>query len=129
MKRLILVFIIILLAGCTTTKYIDRVHTEYRHSTDTLLQHDSVLKWDSVVIRIQGDTVYNDRWHTVYKSNIVYRLRTDTLCRTDSVDKPVYIEKKQSLAEKVKSGVAGVIIAGFILLIFGFVISIIKKKI
>lgn len=129
MKKLLLIFLILMSTGCTTTRYVDRVHTEYRHTTDTLMQHDSVLKWDSVVIRVKGDTVYNDRWHTVYKSNIIYKVKTDTLCKIDSIDRPVYIEKKQTFIQKVNNVIGSVIIATIILLVLYFVFRIIKKKI
>lgn len=43
---------------------------------------------DSVDRYIQGDTVYQDRWHTEYR----YESRTDTVCKTDSI--PKIIEKE-----------------------------------
>ena len=51
------------------------------------VQHDSIYIFEKETIYQKGDTVYQDRWHTVYKS--VIDKRTDTLyvdvVKTDTV--------------------------------------------
>lgn len=62
------------------------------------VQHDSIYIFEKETIYQKGDTVYQDRWHTVYKS--VIDKRTDTLyvevAKADTVQVvvPVQVENK-----------------------------------
>jgi hypothetical protein len=82
--------LITLFSSCTTTKYVPVIE----HHTDTLIQtkvqKDSVFMHDSVEVRIAGDTVTIDRWHTKYISKEVH----DTIyqSKTDSVPAPYPVE-------------------------------------
>lgn len=79
-----------LCVGCVTTRYvpIETVRTEYKTQT----VHDSIIVdhtvHDSVIIRMQGDTVYVDRWHTDWRDRWRDRFLTDTIIRTDSIQVP-----------------------------------------
>lgn len=129
-----------LLTGCTTTRYVpvESVRTEYRdraravHDTvlDTVLRHSFVIRQDSMAVRMNGDTVYVDRWHTVMRvlvdkgrtlrSNAVHD--TVTACRTDSVGVPYPVERTLTRWEKAKMDFGGVAMAAAaILLIVGIV--------
>lgn len=110
--------IITLLAGCKTTKYVpvESVRTEYKdravtvHDTvrDSVLVSNDVYRHDSVLIKMQGDTVYVERWHTLLQSSSLWnraeRSKTahDTLYvhRTDSVRVPAPVERKLTKWEK-----------------------------
>ena len=108
--------LITLFSSCTTTKYVPVIE----HHTDTLIQtkvqKDSVFMHDSVEVRIAGDTVTIDRWHTKYISKEVH----DTIyqSKTDSVPAPYPVEViKEVPAEltmwqqlKMKVGVAAIIL-------------------
>ena len=108
--------LITLCSSCTTTKYVPVIE----HHTDTLIQtkvqKDSVFMHDSVEVRIAGDTVTIDRWHTKYISKEVH----DTIyqSKTDSVPAPYPVEViKEVPAEltmwqrlKMKVGVAAIIL-------------------
>ena len=73
------------------------------NKTDTLLwysnTHDSIYVHDSVAVRMMGDTVYCDRWHTKLKLRVerdtVYRSRVDSVAvpypveTVKQVDKPL----------------------------------------
>ena len=78
--------LITLCSSCTTTKYVPVIE----HHTDTLIQtkvqKDSVFMHDSVEVRIAGDTVTIDRWHTKYISKEVH----DTIYQTKVVTKEVF---------------------------------------
>lgn len=129
-----------LLTGCTTTRYVpvESVRTEYRdraravHDTvlDTVLRHSFVIRQDSMAVRMNGDTVYVDRWHTVMRvlvdkgrtlrSNAVHD--TVKACRTDSVGVPYPVERTLTRWEKAKMNFGGVAMAAAaILLIVGIV--------
>lgn len=85
----IIVPVILLLASCTSTRYIEvpveSIRTEYITSTkiDSVFTRDSIDRW------IKGDTVY------VYKEHIKYQYlnKTDTVVKVDTIPKIVTVEK------------------------------------
>lgn len=91
---LALCVLITLICGCKT-QYV----TVEKVRTDTLykskLMHDSIHIHDSVLVYMQGDTRYHDRWRTEY----IYKLERDTLLdiRRDSIPFPYPVEKRISV--------------------------------
>ena len=93
----------LMLAGCTTTRYI---HVG-SHSTDSVYvtkeKHDTLRTLDSVYVEKNGDTVRIERWRTQYKSVV----KVDTLWMqiTDSIKVPYevvkYKEEKPNLTALV----------------------------
>jgi hypothetical protein len=115
----LLVLIVLLCSGCTTTKYVP-VETI---KTDTVYQsrieRDSVYLHDSVYVKEwqKGDTVFRDRdrWHTKYVEREVH----DTLyqSRVDSIAVPYPVEKELTWwqAKKIEFGeLAMLIMAGLL---------------
>lgn len=93
MNRLILVTLVLMaLMGCKTVE----VQTVERVRTDTLrqmmVQRDSIYLHDSTFVRVAGDTILMERWHTRWRD----RLCTDTVyqSRVDSVPKPYPVIKE-----------------------------------
>lgn len=82
MKKFFFIFLIVLLAGC---KSLERTRTEVR--TDTCLvervRTDSVyvelLVRDSVNVRVSGDTVLIERWHTRWRDRWRERVVLDSI--------------------------------------------------
>lgn len=95
-----------LLTGCRT-KYIPvpEYHEIVVHHSDTLLRVDSVQLRDSVIIRVQGDTITQEVWRwrdrVKYDTRIVYR---DSI-RVDSVRVPYPVERKQTAWERTMQNV------------------------
>lgn len=95
-----------LLTGCKT-KYIPvpEYHEIVVHHADTLLRVDSVQLRDSVIIRVQGDTITQEVWRwrdrVKYDTRIVYR---DSI-RVDSVRVPYPVERKQTAWERTMQNV------------------------
>ena len=95
-----------LLTGCKT-KYIPvpEYHEVVVHHSDTLLRVDSVQLRDSVIIRLQGDTIVQEVWRwrdrVKHDTRIVYR---DSV-RVDSVRVPYPVERKQSAWERTMQNV------------------------
>ena len=95
-----------LLTGCRT-KYIPvpEYHEIVVHHADTLLRVDSVQLRDSVIIRLQGDTIVQEVWRwrdrVKYDTRIVYR---DSV-RVDSVRVPYPVERKQTAWERTMQNV------------------------
>ena len=128
---LIACVIISMLCGCRTTRYVpvESVRTEYKdrvatvHDTvrDSVRVSNDVYRHDSVLIKMQGDTVYVERWHTLLQSSSLQnrsersKAAHDTLyvTRTDSVRVPVPVERKLTKWEKTKMdfGTAAMVIS------------------
>ena len=86
------VFGLLLLTGCTTTKYVP-VETV---RTDTLkvtkYERDSIYIHDSTIVREKGDTMLIEKWHTRWRDRWMH----DTVyqSRVDSIPKPYPVEKR-----------------------------------
>ena len=95
-----------LLTGCKT-QYIPvpEYHEIVVHHADTLLRVDSVQLRDSVIIRLQGDTIVQEVWRlrdrVKHDTRIVYR---DSI-RVDSVRVPYPVERKQTAWERTMQNV------------------------
>ncbi len=93
-----MVVALLMLSGCTTTKYVPVIE----HQTDTLIQRvverDSIHVHDSIRVTEKGDTVKIERWHTQYRD----RWHHDSIyvSKIDSVPAPYpvteYVERKRS---------------------------------
>lgn len=87
----------LIFTSCTTTRVVERVRTDTLMITK--LQRDSIWLHDSTIVKVKGDTVEVEKWHTKYVEKAVY----DTIykSKTDSIPVPVPVEKK---VEKQLSG-------------------------
>lgn len=115
--------LIMLLAGCTSVKYVpvETVRTEYK--TRDSIRHDSIYRRDSIYIIDSGDTVYKYVDRYLYK--YLYLNRTDTVLKTDSIQVPYPVEKKLTRWQRIKvelGGLAFSFIIGFVLTIIGWLI-------
>ena len=92
MVLIVVLLIILMLTGCTTTKYV----TVPEYHTDTLIiqkhQRDSVWLHDSISIKEKGDTVRIEKWHTKYVEKQVHD--TTYVAKRDSVPYPVEVVKE-----------------------------------
>ena len=115
---------ILLLTGCTTTKYVPVIE----HQTDTLIQRvverDSIHVHDSIRVTEKGDTVKIERWHTQYRDrwhhDSVYVAKYDTIPQPYPVTE--YVERKRSTME------CGLILIGVVALLGGIVWIAAKLK-
>ena len=115
---------ILLLTGCTTTKYVPVIE----HQTDTLIQRvverDSIHVHDSIRVTEKGDTIRIERWHTKFVEREVH----DTLyqAKSDTIPQPYpvteYVEKPLAWWQK------GLIWIGIIALMVLIVIVVWKLK-
>lgn len=93
-----MVVALMMLSGCTTTKYVPVIE----HQTDTLIQRvverDSIHVHDSIRVTEKGDTVTIERWHTQYRDrwhhDSVYVAHHDTIPQPYPVTE--YVERKRS---------------------------------
>lgn len=92
MVMIIILLVLLMLTGCTTTKYV----TVPEYHTDTLMvtkqQRDSIWLHDSIRVTEKGDTVRIEKWHTKYVEKQVH----DTVYQSkrDSIPYPVEVIKE-----------------------------------
>ena len=92
---------VVVLSGCTTTRYIPVIE----HTTDTLVQRvverDSIHVHDSIRVTEKGDTVTIERWHTQFRDrwqhDSIYIAKHDTIPQPYPVTE--YIERKRTSFE------------------------------
>ena len=77
-------------SSCTKTIYIpiESVRTEYK---DRMLR-DSIYRYDSVFVKLKGDTVFFEKYKYLYRDKLV----RDSIFKTDSIQVPypLAIEKE-----------------------------------
>ena len=118
--------VLLALSGCRTQYVpVETVRIEEREKLK--IERDSIHVHDSVYIYLQGDTVYEERWKTIYKE--VFRTDTFIVERTDTINTIVEIEKKLTKWQQTKMDVgAGVLYAAPILIAVGLFILYRKLK-
>lgn len=121
---LIILAVIFFLVSCRTIQYVpvETVRTEYKTKTDTFIQKDSVHVKDSVLVRIQGDTVHYHHWHYEYIGHSDCSVHNDTVVVRDTTRLPVPVERKltkwESFCIDYGKVMVGVTVAVLLILIF-----------
>lgn len=91
------------LVGCKT-KYITvpDIRTEYHDRTDSIYLHDSIHVKDSVIMYMQGDTMFKTIYLNKYVFRDRWRTKTDSFVKVDSVRVPYPVERKLTAWEQVR---------------------------
>lgn len=125
-RMIVAIFCLMCLLGCKTKyvsvpeyHYVDRVHT------DTFIKHDSVFRHDSVIIRQQGDTIFMEKFKTLYRDRWRDRVVIDSVVITDSIRVPVPVERELTWWQKVKIDMGESVLA---LLLFLLLLTIFITK-
>lgn len=114
------IILVIMLAGCKSVEYIEKVRTDTTYITKQ--QRDSIWLHDSLYIHEyqRGDTIYLERtkWVTKYSERLrvdtFYKAKTDTLI----VEKVVEKNTIQSWWQRLKENVGGIaLFAAFVALL------------
>lgn len=104
---ILVVLICLLFASCTKTEYITVEKVRNDTTYINKVQRDSIYLHDSTVVKVAGDTVWIERWHTKWQNHLehdtVYKARTDSVPVPYPVTK--YVEKPRSTFEKGTMGV------------------------
>lgn len=115
------------LFSCRTVQYVPVETVKIEEREKLKIERDSIHVHDSVYIYLQGDTVYEERWKTIYKE--VFRTDTFLITKTDSINHIVEVEKKLTKWQQTKMDVgAGVLYAIPILIAVGLFILYHKLK-
>jgi hypothetical protein len=98
MRTAILLTLVLFIASCKQTEYVTIPSLERDSIYITKTERDTLLVRDSVFVKDRGDTVYVEKWKTIYKS----RVSTDTMSieRTDSIPYPVEVVKERRYIPK-----------------------------
>ena len=158
---LFLVMLIItplLIFGCSCAKsaqnntvYNDSAHTSVRRDSvnqrqihlQDIRQHDSVIKQDSVLVYIKGDTVIKERWHNLTTTRWKTTTKTDTIVGdiytfvTDTVKVKYYVnryktkevEKPVSTWQKVRIFIGDCVLLFLALISVNWIKERIKKRV
>ena len=91
MRNLLFVLVLLFFVSCTKTLYVPVENTKIEYQDKIVESKDSIYLKDSVIIFINGDTVFKNR----YKTKLVYKERIDTFTyiKVDTISKPVIIDK------------------------------------
>ena len=104
-------FVLSAMTSCRSVKYVTvpEVHTEYKHSVDTIIRNDSVIVNNQVVVReVDSATMaqYGITLNAMQKAWLIDRnrleqtinqlreVKADTVCVKDSIPYPVEVVKK-----------------------------------
>ena len=123
---LLLALLLVLMCSCKT-QYVPVETVKIEEREKLKIERDSIHVHDSVYIYLQGDTVYEERWKTIYKE--VFRTDTFLITKTDTVNYIVEVEAELTKWQKAKMDVgAGVIYAVPILIAVGLFVLYRKLK-
>ena len=111
-KLCIIIFSIVFLYGCKTNTVfvpVESIKVEYR---DKVLR-DSIHLYDSVLIRMKGDTVWLEKFRYLYRDKLV----RDSIFKVDSISVPYPVVEYQEV-NRLSSFQSFQIWCGRILLLF-----------
>ena len=115
------VFGLLLLTGCTTTKYIPVETVRIDTMKVTKYERDSIYIHDSTIVREKGDTMLIEKWHTRWRDRWMH----DTVyqSRVDSIPKPYPVEKRVPAEltwwQQTRLHLANILL--YVLLVFGVI--------
>jgi len=125
MKKLLLLLFAFVLASCAGTKTVyvpvQSVKIEYKDR----IKSDSIHVLDSVFFAVKGDTVFKEKYRTIYKD----RLLRDSIFKNDTIRVPYPVEKivttnKLNWYQKMAVWLFSAVLLG----VFGYIIVWIIKK-
>lgn len=125
---LALAVIVMMLTGCTTTRYVPVIEQRTDTVQITKQQRDSIWLHDSIYMKeyMIGDTVYllRDRWHNKYIESISHD--TTYISKLDTIPLPypveVEVEKQLTWWQRFRLNMANLIL--WFLLIWGVALGI-----
>ncbi len=92
-----------MLVSCKT-KYVavPEYHTVYQTKMDSLVRKDSIWVIDSITLFSKADTVYKEKYRTIYKDRWLERSHTDTVMKIDSIRVPYPVERSLSAMDRIR---------------------------
>lgn len=113
--------------GCRTQYVaVPEYHKEYITRTDTFMQRDSVWHYDSVFVKVAGDTVTIEHWKVLYRDKWRQCIMRDTVLKVDSIRVPYPVERRSTKWEQFKQNIVGALIA-FLVIVMVYAIFRIRS--
>lgn len=121
----IFIIAVLCLFSCRSVKYVpvETVKTEKEYIDR--LRRDSMYVHDSIFIFMKGDTLFRDRWHTVYKDK--YFRDTVFFGQRDSIQMPFPVEKPLSKWQNVKLQAGGFALSAIVIFVLVVVVRMVRK--
>lgn len=121
----IFIIAVLCLFSCRSVKYVpvETVKTEKEYIDR--LRRDSMYVHDSIFIFMKGDTLFRDRWHTVYKDR--YFRDTVFFGQRDSIQMPFPVEKPLSKWQNVKLQAGGFALSAIVIFVLVVVVRMVRK--
>lgn len=126
----VVVFLVIvgMLTSCRTQYVpVPEYHTMTVEKHDTLLRLDSIFQRDSVIMRMQGDTVWKEKYIIRYRDRIVGKTVYRDSVKVDSVRVPFPVERKLNAWERAVLSAAKPVIIVLILPLSLMLLSWLRK--
>ena len=124
---IVIVFLSLLLGGCSPRVItVPEIHTEYVYKTDSFCLRDSIHVRDSVFVHSKGDTVWVERFKTIYKDRFRDVVKIDTVIKTDSIPYKVEVEKPLTWWQRQKMEFGGIVM---LILSALLVIAFIRRRV
>lgn len=128
---IIIIILVGISVGCTKTVYVPVETVKHDTIYQTAFKADSVQTVDSIYIKelVKGDTVYLEKIKYHFRDKV--KMVTDTVVEkvVEVKEIPIEVEKKLSVWDKVRIGIADCFLAFVVLVLVGFAIFwVIKKK-
>lgn len=117
-----------MLTSCRTQYVpVPEIHTMTVEKHDTLLRLDSIFQRDSVIMRMQGDTVWKEKFIIRYRDRIVGKTVYRDSVKVDSVRVPFPVERKLNTWERAVLSAAKPVIIVLILPLSLMLLSWLRK--
>lgn len=125
MKLLSLLILALIAFSCRSIQYvpIETVKTEKEYVDR--LKRDSIHVRDSVFVLVKGDTVYIDKYKTIYKDRIFRD--TTYIERIDTTRIPYPVEKQLTRWQSVKMEAGGFALGGMSIILLLLIIKFSRK--
>lgn len=125
MKLLSLLILALIAFSCRSIQYvpIETVKTEKEYVDR--LKRDSIHVRDSVFVLVKGDTVYIDKYKTIYKDRIFRD--TTYIERIDTTRIPYPVEKQLTMWQSVKMEAGGFALGGMAIILLLLMIKFSRK--
>lgn len=126
MKKLLYIFSLLSILGCTTTKYVEVpiMHKEYIEKVDTFIKTDSI--YEKEFVHIKGDTVYMER--TKYIQGTIYQPKCIEVVKTDSIPYPIEVIKevprKANWLEQTLMVIGAIVLLGLVFIFLRYLSKI-----
>lgn len=114
MRKVLLLFVLTIFVGCTTTKFVPVESVRVDSVYIAKVERDSIYERDSVFVTMKADTVFLSRVQYKYRDR--YVRDTVSVMHSDTITKVVEVERRLTFwqQKKIEFGGAAILVALFL---------------